>query len=315
VGDFQVAISGGFWVAIRVLSLHHVGLKKIPPQVFELRNLTRLYLKSNAITNIPSNITVLKNLKELDLYINKLTALPPEIGLLNNLEDLSLDSNELGSLPKEICQLDKLRALYLGRNPLKQPPQEIATAKDNIKRIRDYFTELEAQGEDYIYEAKLILVGEPGAGKTSLSKKLMNPSYKLNPTEEMTKGIDVERWKFPYSKGISFQCNIWDFGGQEIMHATHRYFLTKRSLYILVADNRKEDTDFYYWLHIIELLSGNSPILIALNEKYKYKKYVPENILKSFNNVQKVFNINLADNTGLEDLSKTIQRLPLFEFI
>ena len=35
--------------------------------------------------------------------------------------------------------------------------------------------------------------------------------------------------------------NIWDFGGQEIYYATHQFFLTKRSLYVLVIDNRKED--------------------------------------------------------------------------
>jgi Miro-like protein. len=57
--------------------------------------------------------------------------------------------------------------------------------------------------------------------------------------------------------------NIWDFGGQEIYHATHQFFLTKRSLYILVADTRKEDTDFYYWLNVVELLSDNSPLLIV----------------------------------------------------
>jgi len=28
--------------------------------------------------------------------------------------------------------------------------------------------------------------------------------------------------------------NIWDFGGQEIYHATHQFFLTHRSLYLLL---------------------------------------------------------------------------------
>jgi GTPase SAR1 family protein len=211
-------------------------------------------------------------------------------------------------LPPEISRLTNLTELSLGNNPLKQPPPEIATGENNIERIRNYFAELAAQGEEYIYEAKLILVGEPGAGKTSLSKKLMNPKYKLSATEPMTKGIDVEKWQFPYSKKIPFHCNIWDFAGQDIMHATHRYFLTKRSLYIVVADNRKEDIDFYYWLNILELLSGKSPALIVLNEKFKYKKYVPENILKSFKSVQKVFNVDLAKNTGLADLSAAIQQ-------
>ncbi len=45
-----------------------------------------------------------------------------------------------------------------------------------------------------------------------------------------------------------FRVNIWDFGGQEVYHSTHQFFLTHRSLYLLVADDRKEDTDFNYWL-------------------------------------------------------------------
>ncbi len=305
-------------------------LKSLPPEIESLKNLITLWLSENKLISLPSEIENLKNLTELILYHNQLSSLPPEIGNLTNLKtlilsknqvsslsaeignlknliDLSLSSNQLSTLPPEISQLKNLTKLDLDNNPLKQPPVEIATADDNIERIRNYFEELKTQGEDYVYEAKLILVGEPGAGKTSLAKKLLNPKYKLSPTEPMTKGIEVEKWHFPYTKDIPFQCNIWDFGGQEIMHATHRYFLTKRSLYIVVADNRKEDIDFYYWLNILELLSGRSPVLIVLNERFKYKKYVPENILKSFDSVQKVFNVNLADNTGLADLSNAIQ--------
>lgn len=280
----------------------------LPPEIIQLNNLTKLNLAGNELTKLPSEITQLTNLKTLWLRDNELSTLPPDITQLTKLRVLNLSNNQLSMLPHEITKLTNLTQLNLDNNPLKQLPPEIATADDNIKRIRNYFAELEEQGEDYIYEAKLILVGEPGAGKTSLSNKLQNPKYPLSPTEPMTRGIDVERWRFPYTKEIPFQCNIWDFGGQDIMHATHRYFLTKRSLYVVVADNRKEDTDFYYWLNLLELLSGGSRVLIALNEKYEYKKYVPENILRSFESVQKVYNVNLANNMGLNDLSKAIRQ-------
>jgi hypothetical protein len=293
---------------LEYLSLYGNQLGTLPPEIAQWKNLMEINLNGNQLSTLPPEITQLTNLTKLYLYSNQLRTLPPEIKQLKNLTTLELTNNQLSTLPPEISQLKNLKNMYLGKNPLKQPPEEIATGTGNIKRIRDYFEQLQAQGEDYVYEAKLILVGEPGAGKTSLAKKLLNPEYKLSPTEDMTKGIDVKKWKFPYKKNIPFQCNIWDFGGQEIMHSTHRYFLTKRSLYVLVADNRKEDTDFYYWLSILELLSGKSPVLIVLNEKFKYKKYVPENIVKSFDAVQKVFNCNLDDNTGLPDLSKAIQQ-------
>ncbi len=87
--------------------------------------------------------------------------------------------------------------MYLNGNPLKRPPLEIATDTSNIDKIRNYFEELENQGEDYIYEAKLLFVGEPGAGKTSLAEKLLDPDYALRPDEPMTEGIDVKKWRFP----------------------------------------------------------------------------------------------------------------------
>ncbi|MCP4611419.1 MAG: GTPase [Planctomycetes bacterium] len=290
------------------LFLDETQLKEFPRIIFKFKYLTYLSLSKSKLVTLPSEIAELTKLSRLYLVFNKLRKLPTEITKLTNLRELYLSGNQIITLPPEITKLTNLRILDLNNNPLKQPPVEIATGENNIERIRDYFEQIEAQGEEYIYEAKLILVGEPGAGKTSLAEKLLNPEYKLNPEEPMTKGIQVKKWDFPYKKDIKFQCNIWDFGGQEIMHSTHRYFLTKRSLYILVADNRKEDTDFYYWMNMLELLSGQSPVLIVLNEKFNYKKFVPENILKSFKSIQKVFNVNLDDNTGLAALSKAIRQ-------
>ena len=92
------------------------------------------------------------------------------------------------------------------------------------------------------------------------------------------------------------------------MHATHRYFLTQRSLYIVLADNRQEDTDFYYWLRMAELLGRNSPVLIVLNEKYDYKKFIPQNVVESFKNIKEVLTINLATNKDLADLTNAIKK-------
>ncbi|WP_062294873.1 COR domain-containing protein [Nostoc piscinale] len=97
--------------------------------------------------------------------------------------------------------------------------------------------------------------------------------------------------------GREFRVNIWDFGGQEIYHATHQFFLTKRSLYALVADNRKEDTNFYRWLNVVELLSDSSPVLIVKNEKSDRTREINEPQLKGqFNNLKETLATNLAKN-------------------
>lgn len=103
--------------------------------------------------------------------------------------------------------------------------------------------------------------------------------------------------------------NIWDFGGQEIYHATHQFFLTRRSLYILVADDRKEDTNFDYWLRVVELLSGGSPLIIVQNEKQGRRRDVNIGSLRArFENLRDAYTVDLADNRGLEELTKALQR-------
>jgi len=196
--------------------------------------------------------------------------------------------------------LQKLTRLNLDHNPITEPPLEVV--ENGIEAIRQYFKQIETEGVDYLYEAKLLIVGEGGAGKTTLANKIINPNYQLC-EEDSTKGIEVLHWSFPRTDGNQFNVNIWDFGGQEIYHSTHQYFLTKRSLYLLVADTRREDTDFYYWLNVIELLSENSPILIIKNEKQDRQREINVNQLRGeFGSFKDVFATNLANNRNLDKI-------------
>ncbi|MDT9342119.1 ADP-ribosylation factor-like protein, partial [Trichodesmium erythraeum 21-75] len=213
--------------------------------------------------------------------------------------------NQLTSLPESITKLSNLTWLYLENNPLKNPPIEIATRE--IEEIRNYFQQEREKGIDYIYEAKLLIVGEGGAGKTTLANKILDQNYQLK-DEDTTKGIEVHQYKFQTKNQNDFQINIWDFGGQEIYHATHQFFLTKRSLYTLVADTRKEDTDFYYWLNVVELLSSNSPLLIVKNEKQERKRGINQRALQGqFTNIKEVLATNLKTNRGLEEIIREIE--------
>jgi hypothetical protein len=76
-------------------------------------------------------------------------------------------------------------------------------------------------------------VGEGGAGKTSLANKIINPAWQLIPDikSESTKGVDILIYQFPY-KDKTFHVNIWDFGGQEIYHQTHQFFVHKANNFL-----------------------------------------------------------------------------------
>ena len=269
----------------------------------------------NAFNNnlVESMRTIKKNLHELkniciaiELSNNNITILPEQfidVGLDIKWEKISEEGLYLTS------------GVNLYNNPLQSPPIDVI--QKDAETVRAYFRQLRQEGKTLLYEAKLLIVGEPGAGKTTFAQKILNAAYELQPEEVSTQGIDVRQWEFPCAVGAgsepaptttkrSFRVNIWDFGGQEIYKATHQFFLTKRSLYVLVADSRKEDTDFYYWLNIVALLSDNSPVIILKNEKQDRVRELPERQLRGeFTNLKEILPANLATNRGLSTVMDT----------
>ncbi|MBW4593800.1 MAG: leucine-rich repeat domain-containing protein [Brasilonema angustatum HA4187-MV1] len=316
LGDNQLSALPPEFGQLTNLQKLHLGdnqLSALPAKIGQLTNLQKLHLGSNQLSALPAKIGQLTNLQKLHLDRNQLSALPAKIGQLTNLLWLYLGSNQLNSLPREIGRLTKLTNLELDHNPLKSLPPEIQTK--GFRKILEFYRQQLEQETDYLYEAKLLIVGEAGAGKTTLAKKIQDQNYQLQQDEISTEGIDVIQWKFPLLTGREFQVNIWDFGGQEIYHTTHQFFLTKRSLYVVVADTRKEDTDFYYWLKVVELLSDNSPLLIIKNEKQDRKPEINERELRGqFTNFKETLTTNLATNRGLPEILNNIkhyiQKLP-----
>lgn len=61
---------------------------------------------------------------------------------------------------------------------------------------------------------------------------------------------------------------VWDFGGQHVLHAMHEFFLTARSLYLLVLGEREDmaERDAAYWLQLIRSYAGDAPVVVALNK-------------------------------------------------
>ncbi|MDP5338250.1 MAG: leucine-rich repeat domain-containing protein [Nodularia sp. (in: cyanobacteria)] len=277
----------------------------LPDAITSLQNLTKLYLSRNQITTLPDAIASLQSLTQLVLRSNQITTLPNAIASLQNLTKLSLNNNQITTLPNAIASLQNLTTLDLNGNPIEKPPPEVLVK--GLEAIKNYLRQLEAEGTDYLYEAKLLIVGEGGAGKTTLANKIKSYKYQLK-EEDSTNGIEVIQWQFKMKNERDFRVNIWDFGGQEIYHATHQFFLTKRSLYALVADNRKEDTNFNYWLNVVELLSDNSPVIIVKNEKQDRNREINEPQLRGrFSNLQKTLATNFATNRGLPEVLREIK--------
>ena len=235
----------------------------------ELKSLTALNLSVNYIKDV-SFLTELESLTTLYLNWNDLSecSFPKE---LKSLTKLHLRNTQLRDV-SFITELKSLTSVDLSDNTQLNLPKILKDEfwdKNDIKKFVGYYKQLE-EGKDYIYEAKVLIVGEPMAGKTTLFKKLQNPDYlpqkATEKEKEQTIGVNVEILKFQYNKEKEFKAHLWDFGGHENQYALHQYFFTERSLYILLADDRKAYANLSYWFEIITTLGSGCPILVVLNE-------------------------------------------------
>jgi internalin A len=293
---------------LTALNLSSNQITSIPDEIAQLANLTTLYLFNNQIKAIPDAISNLTNLTTLSLSSNQITTIPDSITQLTNLTNLDLRSNQITAIPDAIEHLIKLEKLDLRGNPLPISP-EILGSFDKVGSVEDIFNYLRLlrSGEvKPLNEAKLLLIGQGSVGKTSLMERLIRDQYDKN--QAQTDGLNVETWNVEVnSKDI--RLNVWDFGGQEIYHATHQFFLTKRSLYLLVCNCRtsEEENRIEYWLKLIESFGGKSPVIIVGNKKDEQPFDINRKALREkYPNIQAIIETSCSKNEGIDELRAAI---------
>ncbi|QYX31879.1 leucine-rich repeat domain-containing protein [Sphaerospermopsis torques-reginae] len=287
------------------LDLSENQITEIPEAIAKLTNLTKLDLSENQITEIPEAIAKLTNLTQLYLYNNQITEIPEAIAKLTNLTELYLYHNQITEIPEAIAKLTNLTQLNLRNNQITEIPLEVLNTK-NAKEIFNYLRQIRTSETRPLHEAKLLLVGQGSVGKTSLIERLIRNQYDKN--QSQTHGLNVETWNVQIdSKDI--RLNVWDFGGQEIYHATHQFFLTKRSLYLLVCNCRtsEEENRIEYWLKLIESFGGQSPVIIVGNKKDEQRLDINRKALREkYPNIQAIIETSCQDNIGIDELRAAI---------
>uniref|UniRef100_A0A182VV89 non-specific serine/threonine protein kinase n=1 Tax=Anopheles minimus TaxID=112268 RepID=A0A182VV89_9DIPT len=234
-------------------------------------NLSMLDISNNCLKEIPPSIHELTNLSVLNLSGNMdITELPPHMGLLSRLWNL----NTRG------CSLqDPLRSM-------------IESKKYKTMDIVGYLKSVYEDARPYA-RMKLMVVGVQGIGKTSLLEQLRSEgsSRGKKPVDHWAKrmghrninqktsrginmstvGVDIGDWVCEKKvRGQSHHGPVvfrtWDFGGQREYYATHQYFLSKRSLYLVlwrIIDGRRGLAEVLQWLGNIQARAPNSPVIIV----------------------------------------------------
>jgi small GTP-binding protein len=88
--------------------------------------------------------------------------------------------------------------------------------------------------------AKVLLVGDSGTGKTGLSMRLAENTWRHS---DSTVGAWATQWRLGVSAtdGVEREIWLWDFGGQADQRLIHQLFMDEARLAVLVFDPQKDD--------------------------------------------------------------------------
>ncbi|WNJ17141.1 COR domain-containing protein [Pontibacter sp. G13] len=200
----------------------------------------------------------------------------------------------LGIVREEEIHLEQNRIMY-----------SILTIIDQIED----FKAAEIQDREIpLFEAKLIFIGSGNVGKTSLINTIVEG--KFNPDELKTEGIAISDWRI--SGKTDIDVHIWDFGGQEIMHATHKFFMTENSVYVVVVTPREEDrygeTELSYWLKLVQSFAPDSPIIVAINKCDVHTHSLDKrSYLINFPNILSFVETSCVNGKGIIELTENVK--------
>ena len=330
--------SFGNLASLKLALLAGNALNKLPESIGNLTGLTGLDLSSNRLASLPNSIGNLAALTELNLNGNKLTELPQSLQNLVNLTELDISDNALTLVPDWVCRSSKLSKLDLSHNRLIAVPEQLGFAKslsvlrldgnpirsplleiaeDGTAAVKAYL-QLVSEEAAELWVSKLLVVGEGAVGKTSLVKVLSGQRY--DPAEPTTHGIHITNIELnhPLQHHVRMRLSSWDFGGQDIYHATHQFFLSDRSLFVLLWNARQgwEQAKLHYWLDVIKARAPHARIILVATHTEGRPVDLPLSDLKG--SYPQIVDSSYVDNRtgeGIEGLRRTMAmqaaKLPL----
>jgi internalin A len=283
--------------------------------VFELVNLKQLYASSNKIFDL----SPLSNLQALNTLLLDRNLIRDISSILNltNLKQLNVSQNFIRSIPSELAKKfywlsnsleeaisENEEVLSIQNNPLEFPPKSVIEL--GSETVQDYYHTTKEFGYEPLSEGRVIVIGDGSAGKSSLIERVLNNTFDIGKVQ--TNGIKIDNWHLQHQDQRKLTFHIWDFGGQEIQHAVHKFFFTDGCLYILVLDNRKEEEP-EYWLQQIDSLGGGAPVLVVFNKQDDNTVEIADRkfLKEKYKNIIGFYNTSCKTSAGIDEFRNDLQ--------
>jgi len=133
----------------------------------------------------------------------------------------------------------------------------------------------------------------------------------FEPLLSPTHGIDVTSLQAPHPTmpGEKMTLNLWDFGGQQIYQSTHQFFLTRRSVYLLLwnAAANPETCRLSFWLDTISTLAPDARILLVATHTDQWHPTLSlETYRQHYPQIVDTCEVSSKDGRGLDDLKRKV---------
>lgn len=239
--------------ALRYFDCNRTKVSKLAP-LAGLAALESLECGNTDVTDL-SPVCSLKKLRNLRLDHLNITSTEPLIAIV--------DLPDLDTLIAEGCRANGI-------------PSEVLSTRGGencLPQLRAHIADL-GPSPVVLSDVKLMVLGNGRIGKTQICNRLRGMSFDAEANS--THGITVASAKIPDRAGVF---NIWDFGGQDIYHATHSLFLSSRAVFLMVWTPESDNSDdtwhdgmvfrnrpMAWWLDFVKRQGNSGPLIAVQNQ-------------------------------------------------
>lgn len=226
-------------------------------------------------------IAGLTGLRSLNCSSTRVANLGPIAGL-TGLQSLNCNGCRIARFPEGLFERESLQEVLLHKATLGEVPGEVLSQSGNdncLPRLRAHFRDLGA-GAVRVRDAKLLVLGNGRVGKTQLVRQLAGEGFDeavASTHGVVVRPVDLDDPGDGEGEGAPARLWVWDFGGQDIYHATHTLFMRSRGIYLVAWTPGQEDSATHlhegrpyrnrplpWWLaQVVEFGGAAAPLIVV----------------------------------------------------